>query len=259
MNIIVCVKQVPDTSKVKIDQKNGIIIREGVPAVINPYDKNALEEALVLKEKIGANVIAITMGPAQSEIALREALAMGVDEAVLISDKTFIGSDTLATANVLSSALKKLNYDIILTGAQTIDGGTAQVGPKIAERLKIPQVTFVQKIRIHEEYLNVNRALENEYEIVNVKMPVLVTVVKELNEPRYPRIEKILEAHKKKIEVWTMKNINEDKSVVGFTGSFTKIKKSVISETNSKGEVINKSFKETAAYAAAKLKEKHYI
>lgn len=144
MNIVVCLKQVPDTTAVRIDPKTGTLVREGVPSIINPEDKNALEESLVLKDKYGAKVTVISMGPPQAKNALKEALSMGADEAILITDRAFAGADTLATSKALAGALKKIDYDIVFAGRQAIDGDTAQVGPEIAEHLNIPQITYVQ-------------------------------------------------------------------------------------------------------------------
>ena len=173
MKIIVCVKQVPDTTVVKIDPKTGTLIREGVPSIINPEDKNALEEALVLKDTYGAEVTVISMGPPQAKNALREALAMGADEAILITDRVFGGADTLATSKTLAAAIKTLGeFDIIFAGRQAIDGDTAQVGPEIAEHLDIPQVTYVQEVKAEGNDLYINRALEDGYEIIKVKTPV---------------------------------------------------------------------------------------
>ncbi|MCY6485934.1 electron transfer flavoprotein subunit beta/FixA family protein, partial [Clostridium aestuarii] len=174
MNIVVCLKQVPDTTEVKIDPKTGTLIREGVPSIINPDDKNALEEALRLKDANEAKVTVISMGPPQAEAALREAIAMGADEAVLISDRAFAGADTLATSHALAAALKKLDYDIIFAGRQAIDGDTAQVGPEIAEHLGLAQVTYVEKVEVKEDALKVRRALEDGYEELEIKMPCLL-------------------------------------------------------------------------------------
>ncbi len=155
MNIVVCLKQVPDTNEVKIDPVKGTLIRDGVPSIINPDDKNALEEALILKENNGAKVTVISMGPPQAKDALREALAMGADEAILISDRAFAGADTLATSYALATAIKKIDYDIIFAGRQAIDGDTAQVGPEMAEHLNIPQITYVEKVDVHDDELEV--------------------------------------------------------------------------------------------------------
>lgn len=259
MNIVVCLKQVPDTTEVKIDPKTGTLIREGVPSIINPDDKNALEEALVLKEKVGAKVTIISMGPPQAEAALREAIAMGADEAILISDRAFAGADTLATSNALAGALKKLDYDIVFAGRQAIDGDTAQVGPEIAEHLNIPQITYVEKVEVEGDSLKVQRAWEDGYEVIKVKTPVLLTAIKELNEPRYMHMSNIFETYKKEIKVWSAADIDVDKSLLGLAGSPTKVKKSSTKEAKGQGELVNLPAKEAAAYAVSKLKEKHYI
>lgn len=259
MNIVVCLKQVPDTTEVKIDPKTGTLIREGVPSIINPDDKNALEEALVLKEKVGAKVTIISMGPPQAEAALREAIAMGADEAILISDRAFAGADTLATSNALAGALRKLDYDIVFAGRQAIDGDTAQVGPEIAEHLNIPQITYVEKVEVEGDSLKVQRAWEDGYEVIKVKTPVLLTAIKELNEPRYMHMANIFETYKKEIKVWSAADIDVDKSLLGLAGSPTKVKKSSTKEAKGQGELVNLPAKEVAAYAVSKLKEKHYI
>ncbi|MGL5245724.1 MAG: electron transfer flavoprotein subunit beta/FixA family protein, partial [Sarcina sp.] len=191
MNIVVCLKQVPDTTVVKIDPVTGTLIRDGVPSIINPEDKHALEEALRLKDKEDAKITVISMGPPQAETALREALCMGADEAILITDRAFAGADTLATSRALAGALKKIDYDIIFAGRQAIDGDTAQVGPEIAEHLNIPQITYVQSVEVKEDGLVVNRALENGYELIKVNTPVLLTAIKELNQPRYMNVKYI--------------------------------------------------------------------
>lgn len=259
MNIVVCLKQVPDTNEVRIDPKTGTLIREGVPSIINPDDKNALEEALIIKEQTGATVTVISMGPLQAEKALREALSMGADEAILITDRAFAGADTLATSRALAGALKKLDYDIVFAGRQAIDGDTAQVGPEIAEHLNIPQVTYVEKVKVEGNELKVRRALEDGYETIRVKMPVLLTAIKELNVPRYMNIKNIYGQFKKDIKIWTANDIDVDKSVLGLAGSPTKVKKSSTKEAKGQGELVNKPAKEAAEYAVSKLKEKHII
>ena len=259
MNIVVCLKQVPDTTEVKIDPKTGTLIREGVPSIINPDDKNALEEALVLKEKTGAKVTIISMGPPQAQSALREAIAMGADEAILLSDRAFGGADTLATSNALAGAIRKLDYDIIFAGRQAIDGDTAQVGPEIAEHLGIPQITYVEKVDVDGDALKVQRAWEDGYEVISVKTPVLLTAIKELNQPRYMNMKDIFKAYNKEVKIWSAADIDVDKSLLGLGGSPTKVKKSSTKEPKGQGESVNLPAKEAAVYAASKLKEKHYI
>ena len=260
MNIVVCLKQVPDTTEVKIDPKTGTLIREGVTSIINPDDKNALEEALVIKDKTGAKVTLISMGPPQAEKALREALAMGADEAILISDRAFAGADTLATSNALAGTLRKLDYDIVFAGRQAIDGDTAQVGPEIAEHLGIPQITYVEKVDVvSDNELKVRRAWEDGYEDISVKTPVLLTAIKELNVPRYMNIRNIFGTFDKEVKIWSAADIDVDKSLLGLAGSPTKVKKSTTKEAKGQGEIVNKPAKEAAEYAVSKLKEKHYI
>jgi electron transfer flavoprotein beta subunit len=259
MKIVVCLKQVPDTNQVRIDPVTGTLIREGVPSIINPEDKHALEEALRIKDANGAHVTVLSMGPMQAEAALREAMAMGADEAILISDRAFAGADTLATSHALAGALKKLEYDIIFAGRQAIDGDTAQVGPEIAEHLGLPQVTYVQKVEVAGDSLKVTKGLEDGYEVLEVKMPCLLTAIKELNEPRYMDAKNIFQIFKKDITIWSADDIDVDKALLGLKGSPTKVKRSWPKENKGKGEVVNMSAKEAAAFAAAKLKEKHYI
>ena len=259
MNIVVCLKQVPDTTAVKIDPKTGTLIRDGVPSIINPEDKHALEAALTIKDNNGGKVTILSMGPPQAQNALREALCMGADEAILITDRAFAGADTLATSKTLAGALKKLEYDIVFAGRQAIDGDTAQVGPEIAEHLDIPQVTYVQDVKVEEDGLLVNRALEDGYELIKVQTPVLLTAIKELNEPRYMKVQYIFDTANKEIQIWSADDIDVNKEELGLKGSPTKVKKTMTKETNGAGEIINEVPKEAAKYVLAKLKEKHYI
>ncbi|MGL4654290.1 MAG: electron transfer flavoprotein subunit beta [Sarcina sp.] len=259
MNIVVCLKQVPDTTAVKIDPVKGTLIRDGVPSIINPEDKHALEAALCLKENNGAKVTVLSMGPPQAKDALREALCMGADEAVLITDRAFAGADTLATSKALAGALKRLEYDIVFAGRQAIDGDTAQVGPEIAEHLDIPQVTYVQGVTVEEDGLLVNRALEDGYELIKVQGPVLLTAIKELNHPRYMNARSIFATKNKEVTTWTADDIEVDKAELGLKGSPTKVKKSMTKEAKGKGELVNKSANEAVSYVLSKLKEKHYI
>lgn len=259
MNIVVCLKQVPNTNEVKIDQKTGTLIRKGVPSIINPDDKNALEESLRLKEEFGAKVTVISMGPPQAEDALREALAMGADDAILLTDRAFAGADTLATSYALAKAIKKLDYDIIFAGRQAIDGDTAQVGPEIAEHLGLPQITYVQKVEVLDNSLRVQRALEDGYEELEVKRPCLLTAISDLNKPRYMYMQNIPKALKKEIKIWTVNDIDADKSKLGLSGSPTKVKKSMTKEPKGTGEVVQGTPKELAELAIQKLYEKHLI
>lgn len=259
MKIVVCLKQVPDTTAVKIDPKTGTLIRDGVPSIINPEDKHALEAALQLKDNNGAEVTVLSMGPPQAKSALREALCMGADKAILITDRAFAGADTLATSKALAGSLKKLEYDIIFAGRQAIDGDTAQVGPEIAEHLNIPQVTYVQGVKVEEDGLLVNRALEDGYELIKVEAPVLLTAIKELNEPRYMNVKNIFETSDDEILVWSADDIDVDKAELGLKGSPTKVKRSMTKEAKGAGEIVKESPKDSVTYVLEKLKEKHYI
>ncbi|MGQ9571271.1 MAG: electron transfer flavoprotein subunit beta/FixA family protein [Thermodesulfovibrionales bacterium] len=225
MKIIVCIKQVPDTTDVRINPETGTLIREGVPSIINPYDLHAIEAGLQIKEKFQGTVTVISMGPPQAETALRDALAMGVDDAVLLTDKAFAGSDTWATSYVLSKAIKRLGAEIILCGKQAIDGDTAQVGPETAEFLDIPHISYVRKIEdISENSIKVQRMMDEGYDIIESSLPVLLTVVKELNEPRLPSLKAKMTAKKAEIKRWGAIDIGADNNKIGFKGSPTMVK-----------------------------------
>ena len=259
MNIVVCVKQVPDTTAVKIDPKTGTLIRDGVPSIINPEDKHALEGALQLKEQIDAKVTVVSMGLPMAKAALREALCMGADEAILLTDRCLGGADTLATSKALAGVLAKLDADIIFAGRQAIDGDTAQVGPEIAEHLNIPQVTYVQNVKVEGNTLIVNRALEDGYQVVEVKTPCLLTAIEELNNPRYMNVANIFDTSDDDIKVMTADDIDVDKSELGLKGSPTKVKKSMTKEVKGAGELVKEAPKDAVNYVLGKLKEKHYI
>ena len=259
MNIVVCLKQVPDTTVVKIDPKTGTLIRDGVPSIINPEDKHALEAAIQLKEKNNGKVTVISMGPPQAQNALREALCMGADEAILITDRAFAGADTLATSKALAGAIKRVDYDIIFAGRQAIDGDTAQVGPEIAEHLDIPQVTYVQGVEVCEDGLLINRALEDGHELIKVSGPVLLTAIKELNHPRYMNVQYIFDTANKEITIWSADDIEVNKEELGLKGSPTKVKRSMTKEAKGAGEIIDGPAKESVSTLLNKLKEKHYI
>ena len=259
MNIVVCLKQVPDTTAVKIDPKTGTLIRDGVPSIINPEDKHALEAALTLKDNVGGKVTVVSMGPPQAQNALREALCMGADEAILITDRAFAGADTLATSKTLAGAIIRLEYDVVFAGRQAIDGDTAQVGPEIAEHLNIPQVTYVQGVKVEDDGLLVNRALEDGYELIKVNGPVLLTAIKELNEPRYMNVRYIFDTENTEIKIWSAADLEVNKEELGLKGSPTKVKKSMTKEAKGAGELINEVPNEAVKYVLGKLKEKHYI
>ncbi len=226
MRIVVCIKQVPDSQEVRINPETGTLIREGVPSIINPYDLHAIEAGLQIKEKMGGKVTVLTMGPPQAENALRDALSMGADEAILLTDRAFAGADTWATAYTLSRAIRKIGADIVICGKQAIDGDTAQVGPELAEFLDIPHVSYVRKIEnITEGSITVQRLMEDGYDIVESSLPVLLTVVKELNEPRLPSLRGKMAAKKAEIKKLGAKEIEADESLVGLKGSPTQVKR----------------------------------
>jgi electron transfer flavoprotein beta subunit len=261
MKMIVCIKQVPDTTDVKIDPKKGTLIREGVPSIINPDDKHAIEGALRLKEKFGGNVTIISMGPPQADDALREALAMGVDEAILLCDRAFAGADTLATSYTLATAIKKIgDYDIILCGRQAIDGDTAQIGPQMAEYLGVPQVTYVRDVKIKGKKLIVERTLEDGYEKIETSLPALITVIKDLNKPRYPSVGGIVDAYREReVKVWTAEDVAADLSKIGLEGSPTQVKRTFAPEPKGEGEIIGGTGEEAAKTLLQKLRDKNVI
>lgn len=262
MKIIVCIKQVPDTNEVKLDPKTGTLIRDGVPSIINHDDMNALEEALTLKDKYkDVEITVLTMGPPQADVALREALAMGTDRAILVSDRAFAGADTWATSNTLTAAIRKLgDFDLIFCGRQAIDGDTAQVGPQLAEKLDLPQVTYVQKMEVNGDTVIAQRALEDGYEVIEVKMPCLLTTIKELNTPRYASVRGIFDAYREKqVEVWTAKDIDIDPEIIGLNGSPTNVRRTFTPEPKGKGTILSGCGRDTVCELFGKLREKHLI
>ena len=259
MHAIVCIKQVPDTTEVKIDPVRGTLIREGVPSILNPFDTYAIEEALRLKEQFGGKVTAISMGPPQAIEVLKEAVAMGCDEAVLLSDRAFAGSDTWATAYTLSQAIRRLGpFDIIFCGRQAIDGDTGQVGPGIARQLKINQLTYVCKIQ-HIDFdkgeIRVERLLEEGREVVESRLPALLTVVKDINQPRYPTFKGIRRASRMEYPIWTAKDLEgANPAYFGLDGSPTRVVRVFTPPPRSgQTEIIQG---ETVQEQAAKLVEK---
>ena len=261
MKIIVCIKQVPDTTEVKLDPKTGRLIRDGVPSIINPDDKNALEEALRIKDETeGTTVTVVSMGPPQADVAMREALAMGADEAILISGREFGGSDTWATSYIIASALKKIgDFDMILCGRQAIDGDTAQVGPQIAEQLGIPQITYVQNLKIEGRKVICERQLEDGYSVVEAEMPVLLTAIKELNTPRYMTPKGIYDAYKQTVQIWGFKDVPVDEAKIGLKGSPTNVNRTFSPEPKGKGEMLEGADRNTVKTLVDKLVEKHLL
>lgn len=260
MDIIVCIKQVPDTTEVRINPETNTLVREGVPSIINPFDENALEEALRLKEKHGGKVTTITMGPPQAAEALKQTIAMGADEAFLVSDRAFAGSDTWATSYTLAQAIKKLGkYDIILCGKQAIDGDTAQVGPGIAEWLNIPQATFAVKVEVEGSNLKVERLLEELNEVVEMPTPCMLTVVKQINEPRVPSLKGMMRAKKTEIKTLSAADIGADLNKTGLNGSPTRVVKIFSPEPKGQGEMLEGSADEVVTALISKLKERKLV
>lgn len=257
MNIIVCIKQVPDTTDIKINPEHNTLIREGVESIINPFDMYALEEALLIKEAHGGTVTVISMGPPQVEMALREALAIGADNAILISDRKFAGSDTLATSYTLSAAIRKIgDYDIILFGKQAIDGDTAQVGPGVARHLDIPQIAFVKKLdSIEGNIITAHRMMEDGYDVVESHLPIVITVVKDINEPRLPSLRTKMKAKKAEIPVWTFDDLDLDEKRVGLNGSPTWVEKVFTPTLEKKTMMLEGDPEEVAQKLSEYLKE----
>jgi electron transfer flavoprotein beta subunit len=240
VNIVVCIKQVPETTEVRVDPKTNALIREGVKSIVNPVDENAIEAALQLRDGHGGKVTVISKGPPQAEEALRQALAMGADEAILLSDPASRGSDTLATSYELAMMVRKLGdacpehsrrVDLILCGKQAIDGDTGQVGPELAERLGIPQVTFAIGLEVTEgdpstslrARLRARRVLDDFFEVLEVTLPAVVTVVKQINDPRHPSMKNVLKAKRAEITRWTLADLDADPRQAGFDGSPTQV------------------------------------
>ena len=262
MKILVCIKQVPDTAEVKLDPKTGTLIRDGVPSIINHDDKAGLEAALKLRDEVGGTVSVVCMGPPQADVALREALAMGADEAYLLSAREFGGSDTYATATIIATALKKIGYDLVITGRQAIDGDTAQVGPQIAEQLKIPQVSYAEQLDVDGDSVVVKRQYEDQSHMLKVKMPCLVTALSELTEPRYMHAGGIVDAYNKEITVWGFDDLKDDLNPewIGLKGSPTNVFQSFGKKPKTAGTVLDGlSTEEAVEKIMAVLIERHII
>lgn len=258
MKIAVCIKQVPDTTEVRIDPNTNTLVREGVDSIINPFDTYAIEEGVQIRERLGeGSVVVISMGPPQVEAALREAISLGADEAILVSDRAFAGADTWSTSLTLATALKKLEADLILCGKQAIDGDTAQVGPGIACHLDLPQACYVSKVReIEAGKAVVERMLEHGTEVLSIELPAVLTVVKDINEPRLPSLRGKMKAKKAEITVWGASDIEVDPADVGLDGSPTAVNKIFSPPRRAGGEMVEgESADEKAKYVVEKLKE----
>lgn len=263
MDIIVLVKQVPNTTKVKIDPKKGTLIREGVESIVNPEDLIATEAALQLRERYGGKITAISMGPPQAREALQEVMAMGVDDGILLTDKAFAGADTLATSYTLGQCIKTLKkFDIIICGRQAIDGDTAQIGPQVAEFLQIPQITYVRKIKITGKKVRAERILEDGFEHIEANLPALLTVVKDLTTPRYPSVNGIMEAcveNEDAIKEWNAADIHAQAESIGLQGSATWVTKTFSPETARAGMKLTGSPKEIAEQLIKELHTRNLI
>lgn len=244
VHFLVCLKQVPDSSEVRIDPETNTLMREGVPSIINPYDAHALEEAIRLKEKLGGTVTIVCMGPPQAKTALQKAMSFGADRAILLSDRAFAGSDSLATAYILTVAIQKINeenkVDIVFCGKEAIDGDTAQTGPGIAQRLDFPQLTYVIKIRdVDAEWVTAERKTEGGIEVAKAKLPALLTVEKELNDLRYATLPNMMKAASYEPEVWNAKILPFDAAQMGLKGSPTSVSKIFAPPAKTGGEILD--------------------
>jgi electron transfer flavoprotein beta subunit len=259
MRILVFAKQVPDTTEVKVDPVKGTLIRDGVKSIMNPEDKNALEAALQLKDKFGAKVTVITMGPPTAEAILRESYAIGADEAVLITDPLYAGADTWVTSMILARTAQIIGFDLILTGRQAIDGDTAQVGIEIAEHIGIPVIAYATDITLKDNTVVVTRELDNTYEVISTKLPCLITCTKDLNKPRYMRISNIFGCFDKPITILNNSILKFDKNEVGLVGSPTKVKKTFTKGPKVQGTIFNGTPEEGVEVILSKLKSEKII
>lgn len=262
MKIIVCVKQVPDTTEVKIDPVKGTLIREGVPSILNPDDANALEEALRIKnDNPDTKVVVVSMGPPNAEVMLYECLGMGADEAYLITDRLFGGSDTWATSNIIAKAIEYIgDYDLFFAGRQAIDGDTAQVGPQIAEKLGIPQVTYVQKLELDGNLAVIERQLEDGYEVLEAELPIMLTAISELNKPRLMNMKSIYKGfHETGMKYLTNEELKLKADKMGLKASPTNVKKTFTPEIMVTGTRIEGDPKQAAAELVRQLKLNHIL
>lgn len=260
MKIIVLVKQVPDSTEIRVDKVTGTLIRAGVPSIINPDDLAGVEAALELKEKQGASVTIVSMGPPMAAEMLKELYARGVDECVLITDRAFAGADTCATSSTLAAAINKIGYDLIIAGRQAIDGDTAQVGPQTAERLNIPQVTYVDEIiELTDTHVTVKKALEDCEEILVAQLPCVLTTLSGMNAPRYMNCNDIVDSFSKEVKVMTFNDLDIDASIVGLAGSPTKVHSTFTKDVSAQTETYTLPADEAAKLIAKTLKEKQLI
>ncbi|HIJ52776.1 MAG TPA: electron transfer flavoprotein subunit beta/FixA family protein [Planctomycetes bacterium] len=261
MNIIVCVKQVPDILEVSVDKETNTLIREGVDSVINPFDLYAVEEGLRLKEQYGGQVYVLSMGPPQAIATLRQGLSLGAERGILLSDIGFAGADTLATSYTLAKAVKKIgHFDLVICGRQAVDGDTAHVGPSLAEKLGVPHVSCVIKIHeVTEEYMIAERITEDAKEKVKLSLPGLITVCKGINEPRFPSLKWKINAARTRVEVWSAHDIGADESKIGLKGSPTRVVKMTTPQHHRAGQMLEGPVGEQVADLVSKLRERQVL
>lgn len=261
MNIVVCLKQVPGTTRVKIDPQTNALVRQGVDSVMNPLDEYALEEGVRLRERFGGKVTAISMGPPQAEQMLRGAISLGVDEAILLSDQEFTDSDTLATSYTLALAIKKIReYDLVLCGRQTLDGDTGQVGPQLAQMLGVPFVAYVSKVEnVASGLLTVQRMVDDGHETIETVLPAVITVTKEINVPRLFSLRGMMKSKTARIPIWKAVDIQAEKHLVGLAGSATVVVKTFVPERVSRGQMLQGSAEEQIEALVGRLKETKVI
>lgn len=261
MKIVVCIKQVPNTNEIRIDPIKGTLIRDGVDSIMNPDDKAGLETALQLKDdNPNTTITVITMGPNQAKAVLREAIAMGADQAILLTDRTFAGADTWATSLTLANAIRKVGFDVIVCGRQAIDGDTAQVGPQIAEHLAIPHVSYVSEVKTQANNLFVKREFEDFYQRIKVATPCLITSLSSMNKPRYMKVGRIFDAYRDlEIKEMGQVDIDVEPEELGLKGSPTKVRKTETKKAKKAGEIVELDPQESAKKIISLLAEKYII
>jgi len=261
MNIVVCLKQVPGTTEVKINPETNTLIRQGIKNIINPFDMYALEEGVRLKEKYGGKVTAISMGPPQAVDILKEAISLGADETLLLSDSAFAGADTWATSYTLAAAIKKLGqFDIVICGRQSTDGDTGQVGPELAEMLGVSFVSYVSGIEeINRGRILIRRLIDEGHEVLESSLPAVITVTKEINVPRLPSLRGIMKSKSAKVPTWTATDLGLDPAKVGLAGSFTRVVKIFTPVRNHQAEMLEGDPEAQVKSLIQKLRENHLI
>ncbi|MFW5985678.1 MAG: electron transfer flavoprotein subunit beta/FixA family protein [Halanaerobiaceae bacterium] len=261
MNIVVCIKQVPNTNDVKIDPETNTLIRKGVESIINPYDLHAIEEALRLTDNYGGKVTVISMGPPQVKESLKNAISLGVDDVILLSDRAFAGADTLATSYTLARGIEKIaDYDLVLCGKQAIDGDTGQVGPGIAEQLGLPHITYIRNIiDVQKGQITAEREIEDGFEEIVIQLPGVLTILKKINEPRLPSIRGILRSREIEVPIWSVKDLDVDETAIGLDGSPTKVVSINTPDLETEGEIYRGKPQEQVTKLVTQLSDKQLI